>query len=141
MAIWSKPVRLRELLARARSVLRRRRKTLDGEHVGTRTTAAFAGWTLDVNERRLGRSEGMEVTLTTAEFSLLEVLTRHPQRSLSRDRLLDLVYGRQANLFDRSMDVLVGRLRRKLGGGNAPSTLIKSVRGVGYMLATNVTWR
>ena len=137
----TKPVHLRELLARTRSVLRRRRMSRDSPHVPSEAVASFAGWTLDVRERRLDRPDGMEVVLTSAEFTLLEVLLRHPQRSLNRDQLLDLVHGRQANLFDRSIDVLVGRLRRKLGSVNASSSLIKSVRGVGYVLSTTVTWR
>jgi DNA-binding response OmpR family regulator len=102
---------------------------------------AFAGCVLDVTDRRLLDSGGRELILTNAEFDLLRVLAEHPRRPLSRDQLLDLTRSRNWAPFDRSIDVLVVRLRRKLAAATNDAELIKTVRNVGYMLASEVRRR
>ena len=94
----------------------------------------FAGFTLDLAARRLLDAAGNEIALTTGEFDLLSVFVQHPGRVLSRDFLLENTRGREAAPFDRAVDVLVGRLRKKLGEDLVQPQLLKSVRGVGYML-------
>jgi len=142
-----KPFHLRELAARVKSVLRRRIVVGDGG--GTEPAAApdapddrpvlrFAGWKLDEERRQLTGPEGDEVELTAGEFDLLVALVTHPQRALTRDQLLDFARGRSATLFDRSIDVQIGRLRRKIEVDAKKPAIIKTVRGAGYMLAVNV---
>ena len=132
-----KPFNPRELLARIRAVLRRT------EARGPRAGAAakpirFAGWTLDPVRRRLLNPAGAEVALTGGEFDMLAALAGRANQVLTRDMLMDLLRGRQAGPFDRAIDVAVSRLRRKLGGGEADTDLIKTVRGGGYVLAAEV---
>ena len=133
----TKPFDLRELLARVKAVLRR---TAAADGVGTTGAGAasdmrpFAGFTLDLAARRLLDASGNEIALTTGEFDLLSVFVQHPGRVLSRDFLLENTRGREAAPFDRAVDVLVGRLRKKLGEDLVQPQLLKSVRGVGYML-------
>ena len=134
----TKPFDLRELLARIKAVLRR---ILPAEPAPAaalpavdRSMLRFAGWTLDTAARRLVDAAGSEVVLTTGEFELLQVLARHAGRVLSRDFLLEQTRGREAAPFDRTIDVLIGRLRRKLGDNAAEPQLIKAVRGAGYVL-------
>jgi DNA-binding response OmpR family regulator len=98
----------------------------------------FAGWDLDTAARRLVDASGTEVVLTTGEFELLQVLARHAGRVLSRDFLLEQTRGREAAPFDRTIDVLVGRLRKKLGDSADEPQLIKSVRGAGYLFVPAV---
>ncbi|MDP2794761.1 MAG: response regulator [Sulfurisoma sp.] len=134
----AKPFNPRELLARIRSILRRAKAlppNLEAEDV---TAFRFAGWTLDVSSRNAVAPDGLVVPLSGAEFRLLRVLLEHPQRVLSRDQMLELANGREAILFDRSIDVTVGRLRKRLQDDGKEPTLIKTVRGEGYVLATNV---
>jgi DNA-binding response OmpR family regulator len=138
----TKPFHLRELLARARSVLRR---TPDSER-SVRDKAAsggdlarFAGWEFDRALRRLRSPGGEDVELTSGEFDLLTAFIEHPKRPLTRDQLLDLARGREAEAFDRSIDVMVGRLRRKLEIDPKRPEIIKTVHGVGYALAVDVT--
>jgi two-component system OmpR family response regulator len=100
---------------------------------------AFAGWILDVAARSLHDPAGAEVALTGGEFDLLGVLVRHPGRVLSRDFLLEHTRGRGAASFDRTIDVQVGRLRRKIEVDPERPELIKSVRGAGYVLVPAVT--
>ena len=131
----SKPFHLRELLARVRSVLRRgaaRAAGVDGKTAG-RSRVRFAGWTLDLASRELLSPAGEEVRLTTGEFELLAAFVNHANQVLSRDRLLDLSRHREAGPFDRTIDVQVGRLRRKLEDDSKNPSLIKTVRGGGYM--------
>jgi two-component system OmpR family response regulator len=128
----SKPFHLRELLARVRSVLRRG-STRGGDKGEARSRVRFAGWTLDLASRELLSPSGEEVRLTTGEFELLAAFVDHANQVLSRDRLLDLSRHREAGPFDRTIDVQVGRLRRKLEDDPKNPSMIKTVRGGGYM--------
>jgi len=130
----SKPFHLRELLARVRSVLRRG-SARPVEHSGApaRARIRFAGWTLDMASRELLSPAGDDVRLTTGEFELLSAFVNHANQVLSRDRLLDLSRHREAGPFDRTIDVQVGRLRRKLEDDPKTPTMIKTVRGGGYI--------
>src|SRR5690349_374103 len=132
----TKPFELRELLARAKSVLRR---------VGAASPAgpereviAFEGWRIDLRARTLHNPQNEEVDLTTGEFDLLSVFVRHPNRVLSRDQILDLTRNRPAGPFDRTIDVQVGRLRRKIEKDPEHPALIKAVRGAGYVFTASV---
>ena len=98
----------------------------------------FAGWTLEPARRRLLDPSGTEVSLTGGEYEILTVLVERPNRVLTRDMLMDLLRGRQAGPFDRAIDVAVSRLRRKLEDDGRNPTLIKTVRGGGYVLAASV---
>ncbi|MDP3672405.1 MAG: response regulator [Telluria sp.] len=130
-----KPFNPRELLARIRSVLRRAQSLPVNLEPEPATVFRFAGWTLDMAARELVAADGLLVPLSGAEYRLLRVFLDHPQRVLSRDQLLDLAQGRESILFDRSIDVLVGRLRRRLADDAKEPRLIKTVRGEGYVLA------
>jgi two-component system OmpR family response regulator len=128
-----KPFHPRELLARVKSVLRRvSSRTAENPFAG-RSRARFAGWRLDLTSRELRSPSGKEVRLTTGEFDLLAAFVNHANQVLSRDRLLDLARNREAGPFDRTIDVQVGRLRRKLETDPQKPTLIKTVRGSGYI--------
>lgn len=134
----SKPFHLRELLARVRSVLRRG-ATRGAERAATsRERMRFAGWTLDLASRELLSPSGEDVRLTTGEFELLAAFVNHANQVLSRDRLLDLSRHREAGPFDRTIDVQVGRLRRKLEDDPKTPTMIKTVRGGGYIFTPAV---
>ena len=139
-----KPVPLRELLASARSVMRRTCNNRSLDTVRLSRHIQFAGFEVDIPSRHVLAPDGHDVYLTTAEFDLLAAFLNYENAFVSRDKLLDLVYHRQSGPFDRSIDVLVGRLRRKLSAAteNHTSTsgnnLIKTVRGVGYVLAPPV---
>jgi len=137
----AKPFDLRELVARVRSVLRRTRS--DGAPAAAPAGPAdcfdFAGWRLDLSSRSLTRPDGADVPLTTGEFDLLTAFVQHPNRALSRDRLMAIMHHREAGPFDRAIDVQVGRLRRKIERDPAEPELIKSVRGVGYLFAARVS--
>ncbi len=133
----TKPFDPRELLARIRSVLRRsapRRAIPAGLDTGS-TVVAFSGWSLDLGRRELTSPIGAPVELTSYEFELLAVLARRPGQTLSRDQILELIANRNWNPNDRSIDVLVGKLRRKLNDDPRAPRLIKTVRSVGYMFA------
>jgi len=135
----TKPFNPRELLARVHSVLRRTRAL--PETAGNTTAKGllhFAGWTLDTVSRQLISSDGIEEPLSGGEYRLLRVFLTHPNRVLSRDQLLELVSGKEAGPFDRSIDVQVGRLRRRLGDDSREPRLIKTVRSVGYVFAETV---
>ena len=106
--------------------------------VHTLAVLAFAGWRLDLDKRELTAPDGVLVALSAGEFGLLAALTSHPQRVLSRDQLLDLARGREAQAFDRSIDVQVSRLRRKIEADPREPTLIKTVRGGGYLFTSKV---
>jgi two-component system, OmpR family, response regulator len=139
----TKPFDLRELLARIKAVLRRvapaEPVTATAEAAPSRGTLRFAGWELDTTARRLVSPDGQDVVLTAGEFDLLCALARHPGRVLSRDFLLEQTRGRGAAPFDRTIDVQVGRLRRKLEVDAQAPQIIKSVRSAGYVLAPEVT--
>jgi two-component system OmpR family response regulator len=135
----TKPFDLRELVARIKAVLRRIVPNTPAASLAP--TAAergarfqFAGWAFDTAARRLVDPRGQEVLLTTGEFDLLGVLLQHPGRVLSRDFLLEQTRGREAGPFDRTIDVQIGRLRKKIEADPERPELIKSVRGAGYVL-------
>jgi len=133
-----KPFHLRELLARVKSVLRRVQGRVADNTSATRLRARFAGWNLDLSSRELLSPNGDEVRLTTGEFDLLSAFVNNANQVLSRDRLLDLARNREAGPFDRTIDVQVGRLRRKLEDDPQNPTLIKTVRGSGYIFTPSV---
>jgi two-component system, OmpR family, response regulator len=138
----TKPFDLRELLARVKAVLRRLESvppaTPAATVAATTPRLRFADFTLDAAARRVLDAGGREIALTGGEFDLLATLCRHPQRVLSRDFLLDATRGREAGPFDRTVDVQIGRLRRKLEAALPGATLIRSVRGAGYLLTVPV---
>lgn len=142
-----KPFELRELLARLRSVLRRRRSAAEAAaataapapiratpHAPGNETR-FAGYRLLPDQRRLLDAAGRDVALTPMEFDLLAMLAAHPGQILSRERLLRLNHGKEPDPFDRSIDIRVTRLRRKLEPDPAHPTLIRTVRGQGYLFS------
>ncbi len=139
----TKPFDLRELLARIKAVLRRivpaESPAVAAAPAADRDRFQFAGWQLDTAARRLTDNHGQETTLTGGEFNLLCTLVRHPGRVLSRDFLLDETRGRDGGPFDRTIDVQVGRLRKKLETDPDDPQIIKSVRGAGYILVSPVT--
>ena len=136
----TKPFEPRELLARIRAVLRRSHSLPvgGGKRRGEESRLAFDRWILDLARRELTGEDGIVVSLSTAEFSLLEAFVRHPNMVLSREQLLDLTKGREADVFDRSIDNQVSRLRRKIEPDSRNPTLIKTVWGGGYCLAAEV---
>ncbi|QOF76145.1 winged helix-turn-helix domain-containing protein [Variovorax sp. 38R] len=138
----TKPFDLRELVARVKAVLRR--LTPDTPTSPAPAPAAvdrlrFAGWQLDSATRSLRSPQGELVPLTGGEFDLLQAFARHPGRVLSRDFLLEQTRGREAAPFDRTIDVQVGRLRKKIETDADDPQLIKSVRGAGYILIPPVS--
>jgi two-component system OmpR family response regulator len=134
-----KPFHLRELLARVKSVLRRvQSRTGELGAQPSRSHARFAGWSLDLASRELLSPNGEEVRLTTGEFDLLTAFVTNANQVLTRDRLLDLARNREAGPFDRTIDVQVGRLRRKLEDDSQNPSLIKTVRGSGYIFTPTV---
>lgn len=136
-----KPFGHKELLARVRAVLRRARGPLHapGETPGgARDVLRFAGWSLDLRRRELTDPSGAVVDISGAEHDLLLSFLENPQRVLGRERLLELSRARTSDVSDRSVDVLVSRLRRKIEPGDAVTPLIRTVRGVGYMFTAAV---
>jgi len=134
-----KPFNPRELLARINSVLRRVRTfPSNNEQVLSKGLLHFANWTLDTVARHLISNDNVIVTLSGGEYRLLEVFLSHPNRVLSRDQLLEILSGKEATLYDRSIDVQVGRLRRRLGDDSREPRLIKTVRSVGYVFTESV---
>jgi DNA-binding response OmpR family regulator len=134
----SKPFHLRELLARVRSVLRRGATRGGDRSAAPRERIRFSGWTLDLASRELTSPAGEEVRLTTGEFELLAAFVNHANQVLSRDRLLDLSRHREAGPFDRTIDVQVGRLRRKIEDDPKNPSMIKTVRAGGYIFTPPV---
>lgn len=140
----AKPFDLRELLARVRSVLRRTSEAKAATAAPTptieqpRNQVGFAGWTFDLDGRVLTAPEGNEVALTTAEFSLLATFIGRPNHVFNRDQLVAAVNNRDWEPFDRSIDVLVMRLRRKIEKDSQAPELIKTVRGAGYIFTAKV---
>lgn len=134
----AKPFNPRELLARIRAVLRRTSGEGGAPQEPPPKAIRFAGWVLEPARRRLIDPQGAEVPLTGGEYELLQVLVERPNRVLTRDMLMDLLRGRQAGPFDRAIDVAVSRLRRKLEDDGRNPSLIKTVRGGGYVLAATV---
>ncbi len=137
----AKPFNPRELLARIKAVLRRAEHAPSTAQVDGGTVLEFAGWTLDLERRELERADGVMVPLSGGEFELLAAFATHPGRVLSRDQLLDLARGREAQPFDRSIDVQVSRLRRKIEAEPQNPALIKTVRNGGYSFTPSVRRR
>ncbi len=135
-----KPFDPRELVARIRSVLRRaaRGAGMADSAAADEFHYTFEGWRLDPLRRRLIDSEGAVVAISSAEFRLLVAFLDHPRQVLDRDRLLDMVQGREAHLFDRAVDNQISRLRRKIERDSRNPELIQTVWGGGYMLAAEV---
>jgi two-component system OmpR family response regulator len=131
-----KPFEPRELVARIRSVLRRAAKA--APPAAEEELFEFEGWRLDPLKRRLTDPSGAMVSISSVEFRLLMAFVEHPRQVLDRDRLLDMVQGREAHLFDRAVDNQVSRLRRKIEADSRNPTLIQTVWGGGYMLAADV---
>jgi len=134
-----KPFNPRELLARMKAVLRRTNKLRDSDTDERSKTLNFAGWKLEIGRRRLKSTGGLLIDLSAGEFDLLVALVEHPQQVLTRDQLLDLTHGRVETPFDRSIDMQISRLRKKLAVGDDRQELIKTVRGGGYILTAAVS--
>lgn len=131
-----KPFEPRELVARVRSILRRYQRTAAVEPA-ERTRASFAGWTFDGARHTLLAPDGREIGLSSSEASLLASLLRRPNKILSREQLLG---ERDVDPFDRSIDVRISRLRRKLDDDPQNPKLIKTVYGAGYLFSAQVAW-
>lgn len=135
----AKPFNPRELLARINSVLRRTRAFPESaDQTESKGVLQFSNWTLDTVARHLVSDDDVVVALSGGEYRLLRVFLDHPNRVLSRDQLLELVSGKQALAFDRSIDVQVGRLRKRLGDDSREPQLIKTVRSAGYVFTETV---
>lgn len=141
----AKPFHLREVLARIRTVMRRGVPRAPAAPAAPAAEAkaderlVFLGWRLDLLKRELQRPNGEPLALTTGEFELLCVFARHPNRVLNRDQLMELAKGREWAAYDRAIDTQVGRLRKKIEADPDRPTLIKTVRGAGYVFAVAVT--
>lgn len=133
-----KPFNPRELLARIKAILRRGARVEPQARSLTSHRVHFASWTLDTDRQELRHEDGREVHLTTAEFRLLTVFLERPRFVLNRDQLLDLTSGRTGHVFDRTIDNQVSRLRKKIEDDATRPTIITTVRGGGYSLATDV---
>lgn len=132
-----KPFSPRELVARIRAVLRR----ADGAapvRAAASESFSFAGWTLRTGERALVDPHGVTIPLSAAEFRLMHVFVRHPNQVMTRDRLLELTQGSDADSFDRAIDNQISRLRRKIEEDSRDPRLIKTIWGGGYSLAASV---
>lgn len=133
----TKPFNPRELLARIRAVLRRFSDIANGRSADLRL-ARFNGWQFDVGTMELRSPDDSLVPLSRGEFALLVAFVEHPMRALSREQLADLVQGREPGVFDRSIDIQVSRLRRKMEADPGNPALIKTVRNVGYQFCADV---
>lgn len=127
-----KPFNPRELLARIRAVLRRGGEPTANAQTDTHRISRFGDFELDLDAQRLTRA-GEEIPLTHAEFALLQVFVEHPNRALSRDQIMEWIKGYERDPFDRSIDVRVTRLRRKIEGDPANPVYIRTVWGQGYL--------
>jgi two-component system OmpR family response regulator len=136
-----KPFSPRELLARIKTILRRTRALPPNLRPEPQRCLAFAGWCLDTATRVLTAPDGVVVSLSGGEYRLLRLLVEHPNRVLNRDQLMELIHGREADPYDRAIDVQVSRLRQRLRDDTREPQLIKTVRGEGYVLAADVEGR
>ena len=137
----TKPFSPRELLARIKAVLRRSgSESRASPRAAFHRGYAFIGWRLDTLKRELTNPDGIVVDLSTGEYNMLLALVEQPQKVLSREQLLDAARNRVATGFDRSIDVQISRLRRKITTGDDDHAMIKTIRGVGYMFVPTVTW-
>jgi two-component system OmpR family response regulator len=134
----AKPFSARELLARIKAILRRARSLPQNLRPDDAQQLRFAGWALDTVQRQLISASGVVTPLSGAEYRLLRIFLSHPNRVLTRDQLVDLTQGKEADPLDRSIDVQVSRLRHRLGDDSREPRLIKTVRGEGYVLAVAV---
>lgn len=136
-----KPFNPRELVARIKAVLRRSNESGEIEVAKLNRDVEllkFQGWELDTAMRKLISPEGLDISLTAGEYTLLMTFLERPRRILSRDQLLEIIHHRQAGPFDRSIDIQVSRLRQKIEEDPKVPQLIKTVRGGGYMLTVSV---
>ncbi len=134
----AKPFNPRELLARVRAVLRRAGAKPDPDQPIGGRMIAFAGYRLDTQRREVTSPDGVVIDLSGGEYDLLLAFIERPNRVLSREQLLEMSRHRLADPFDRSIDVQVSRLRRKLEAGEAIAPLIKTIRGAGYLFVPTV---
>jgi two-component system, OmpR family, response regulator len=136
----AKPFHPREVVARIRAVLRRKGTIETGQTISNPRSErlTFEDWTMDLGRREVLSKNQAALALTTAEFNLLEILARRPQRVHSRDTIMDLLKGHDWTPFDRSIDALVSRLRKKIEADPENPRLLKTVRGVGYIFACEV---
>ena len=134
----AKPYNPRELLARINAVLRPQAAAQNARATSGAAALTFLGWRIDLRLRELRNPAGARVAMTSAEFDLLRTFCERPGRVLSRDSLLDLTHGRNAGSFERSIDVLISRIRRKIEPDPRDATMIKTVRSGGYMFTPTV---
>ena len=134
-----KPFNPRELLARIRSILRRTRTLPPNQRPETARFLEFSGRILDTAARTLTLAHGVTTPLSGGEYRLLRILLDHPNRVLNRDQLTELIHGREAEPYDRAIDVQISRLRQSLQDEGREPQLIKTVRGEGYVLASTVS--
>jgi two-component system OmpR family response regulator len=134
----AKPFSARELLARIKVILRRTRSLPPNLRPDEESEIRFGDWVLDTRQRHLVSAEGVVTPISGAEYRLLRIFLEHPNRVLSRDQLMEMTQGKEADALDRSIDVQVGRLRRRLGDVSRDAALIKTVRGEGYVLSVPV---
>ncbi len=135
----AKPFGRAELLARVRAALRRASDTHVPLDIPVPDRFDFADWNYHARRRELISPRGAEVELTAAEHELLVTFLRNPQRTIGRERLLEMSRSRIGHPSDRSIDVMISRLRAKLGDGRRAQPIIRTIRGVGYMFAPDVT--
>ena len=139
----SKPCDLRQMLARVRSVLRRRQVGAEAESGSKQASGdsvlAFEGFAIHTGRRHLSDASDEDIPLTTAEYDLLLAFAENAGRALTRDILLDITRSRELSPFDRSIDILVSRLRKKLESDPKKPEVIKTIRGIGYMFTPQVT--
>lgn len=131
----AKPFHLREVLARVRTILRRRQAAGVPASRPEERVLEFDGLTLDLDRRRLVDANAAEIELTTGEFDMLTVLASHPGRVFERETLMDMTRGRSLDVFDRTIDAQIARLRKKIERDPRRPELVKSVRGIGYVFA------
>ena len=136
-----KPFNPRELLARIKTILRRTRALPPNLRPEPTRCLGFAGWCLDTATRILTAPDGVVTPLSGGEFRLLRILLEHPNRVLNRDQLTEMIHGREADAYDRAIDVQISRLRQRLRDDSREQQLIKTVRGEGYVLASPVEGR
>ena len=134
----AKPFSARELLARIKVILRRARSLPPNLRPEEESEIRFGEWVLDTRQRHLLSPGGVVTPIGGAEYRLLRIFLDHPNRVLSRDQLMEMTQGKEADALDRAIDVQVSRLRRRLGDGSRDAAMIKTVRGEGYVLSVPV---
>ena len=133
-----KPFNPRELLARIKMILRRARALPPNLRPEPARYLKFSGWCLDTTTRLLSDADGVTAPLSGGEYRLLRILLEHPNRVLNRDQLTEMIHGREAEPYDRAIDVQISRLRQRLRDDGREPALIKTVRGEGYVLASAI---